>query len=68
MEVFSFGDGARYKLGHNNTTGVSIPQAIADLSGVGICKLASGNLFSLALSNTGKHRCAIVKEICHSKL
>ena len=54
MEVFSFGDGQHFKLGHGTTNNVSSPQAISHLSGVGVSRVTCGKEFSLALTNNGK--------------
>lgn len=55
MEVFSFGEGQHYKLGHGVTTSVNTPQSIPQLSGVGVSKVTCGKEFSMALTNNGKH-------------
>ena len=54
MEVFSFGDGQHFKLGHGTTNNLNSPQAISHLSGVGVSRVTCGKEFSLALTNNGK--------------
>ena len=54
MEVFSCGDGHHFKLGHGGQNSVNYPQAIPELSDVGVKKVACGKEFSIALTNNGK--------------
>ncbi|XP_048589232.1 E3 ubiquitin-protein ligase HERC2 isoform X2 [Nematostella vectensis] len=51
--VWSWGDGDFGKLGRGGSEGCSVPNPVEKLQGQGVCKVACGAQFSLALSTSG---------------